>query len=120
MELNSLAGTRFVSDARGRGEVDLAEPLADSMLVALADGRVDGMSRVVSLCVAGTARECTPPIDGGVADAGADDAAITPDASMIAPPPASCACRSARSGRSGLAWLFALALCARSTWRRGR
>jgi serine protease len=97
----ALTGTRFVSDVRGRGEATLSIPLAENAIIALVDTRLDGMSRVVSLCVAATDAECAPAVDAGADDAASPDAGALGDAGVVAPPPASCGCRAGTSGSAG-------------------
>ncbi len=116
----AFTGTRFVTDVRGLGEVSLRIPLAENAMIALVDGRLSGMSRVVSLCIGSSEADCAPVVDAGASDASADDAGIAGDAAVSAAPAATCACRaSAGTSTGSLAFAAALAaLLARRARRR--
>jgi hypothetical protein len=116
----ALTGTRYVLDVRGRGEVDLNVPLAESAMIALVDTRIDGMSRVLSLCIAATAGECAgTATDAGAFDASAPDGGVGADSGLVAPPPASCACHvPTRRGSLPIALSAALALLGGARMRR--
>jgi MYXO-CTERM domain-containing protein len=119
----AFSGTRFVSDARGVGMVDLRESAGDSAIIALVDGRTSGTSSVVSICVAAQASDCTAMSDAGAPDAGGiDDGGGLADASMTPMPASSgCSCRAGGATHTPAgAWLLALALVAMITRRRTR
>jgi serine protease len=122
-------GTEFSARASGRGRVVLEAPGANITFVALVDGRTSGMSRVVSLCIAGAAEACAAPTDAGAggtgaADAGAGDAGVaTADAAPGATPASGCGCRVGRAPKTITValWIAALALAlARRRPRRWR
>jgi hypothetical protein len=120
-------GTTFSSRASGRGGVTLDAPGADLTFVALVDPRTTGMSRVVSLCIAGSSDECSAtPSDAGAADAGSlvEDAGTSGvDAGAMPMTSSGCGCRVRRGpervgARAGVALLAALGLVL--SWRRRR
>jgi MYXO-CTERM domain-containing protein len=119
-------GTTFSARANGRGGVTLDAPGAELTFVALVDGRATGMSRVVSLCFASSAEECSAPGDAGVGDAGllVDDAGTSGgDAGAMPMASSGCGCRVGRGSdhageRAGVGLLAALGLVL--AWRRRR
>lgn len=120
-------GTTFSARASGRGSVTLDAPGADLTYVALVDGRTTGMSRVVSLCIAGSADACSASSsdDAGAGDAGllADDTGASGADGGAAPTPAAgCGCRVPSVGAvepRGWTTLF-VALGLALAWRRRR
>jgi MYXO-CTERM domain-containing protein len=107
--------------------VTLDAPGADLTFVALVDPRTTGMSRVVSLCIAGSSDECSAtPSDAGAADAGSlvEDAGTSGvDAGAMPMTSSGCGCRVRRGpervgARAGVALLAALGLVL--SWRRRR
>ncbi len=117
-------GTTFSARGSGRGGVELDAPGASLTLIALADGRTTGMSRVVSLCIASSASECsgTSPTDAGPTDGGA----ITEDAGALAadagtpPTTMGCSCRAAGRGEPSATTALAVLGLAVLARRRAR
>jgi len=123
-----------VAEARGLGEATLEVPVsADTVLFLIADGRVSGSSRIVSVCAETGATACLAAVvDAGIeVDSGSGDAGLAGDASEPPTMPIDgdgCGCRvyGAQTSRSnGALWLVLLVGVAllrhtRSSGRRGR
>lgn len=123
----ALDSGTVVAEARGLGEATLEVPVsADTVLFLIADGRVSGSSRIVSVCAETGASACAAEVpDAGVeVDLGAGDAGVAADADTL-PPVAingdGCGCRAhgAPTQRSnGAVWLVLLGAVALLRRRR--